>query len=529
MVNRCQNCGGLLFYDIPTGQLKCESCDSYFSAEEYSAETDAEENENAQKYSVSVFTCPNCGGSVSSNEAEAIEYCLYCGSFVTLKSQIEKVNKPDYILPFSKTKEECRKAYSKMIGRKLYAPKEFRNEEFLEGFKGIYIPFWTYNFQFGPDIELDGVKETRHGDYIHKQHYTIKCHSDGQLNGINYDASSSFDDDISSRIVPFDNKKLVPFKSPYMFGLYADTADVDKDLYEEDAREIARDEAWRIVSSNSEVAEGNPTRPDKKFDEKFNLRGDSFLSMLPVWFLTWRKGDRVAYSVMNGDTGDIYSEVPVDTKRYLLFSLIFAIPIFIILNWLGTFTATSMLTFSVILSLFMMIVYNLQLEKIVRRRFHADDKGYISKNEESADAAGKVTKNMVSEVAQVTGGLLGALGIGGAIFLIVIAITAIEYIIIAAFIVALIIIIYTFYRIGKNAKILEDKTVWRDVLGLIVSLVISVLMLIADPAGDEFYYFAAMLCIAGIGLSAIFTMKRYNDLVTRPVPHFFDRKAGGES
>ena len=89
-------------------------------------------------------------------------------------------------------------------------------------------------------------------------------------------------------------------------------------------------------------------------------------------------------------------------------------------------------------------------------------------------------------------------------------------------------IIYSIVRIGKSGKILKDKTVILDILGSVFSLALSALLLIVNPAGDEFYYVAAMLCIGGVGLSAIFTMKRYNELVTRPLPHFFNRKSGGE-
>lgn len=531
MVNRCPNCGGLLNYDIPTGQLKCESCDSLIAPESYASETAAKEDLEGQKYSVNIFTCPNCGGSISSNEAEAVEYCLYCGSFVTLESQIERVNRPNFILPFSKTKDECIKSYSKMIRRKLYAPKAFRDEKFLSGFKGIYIPYWSYSYEFGPDIALDGVEETRKGDYVYKQHYDISCHTDGHLDGISYDASSTFDDDISSRIAPFDSKKFIPFKSPYMFGFYADTADIDSEVYAEDAAEMARDEMWERVTKEPQIKEKKPERPSsaEKFDATFNVKERSYLTMLPVWFLTWRDKDKVAYSVMNGSTGDIYSEVPVDPKRYLLFSLILAIPIFLFLNYAFTFSASSMLGITAILSLTMMILYSFQLDKIVRKQFHADDKGYTTVNKKGRAEAEKVTDNIVVELFKCAGDILKGIGFGGAIFLIIMCFWASSWVFWAIPIFAIFAIVYSLVRIGKNGKILGYKSIWLDIIWPTAALIISVLMLLIDPAGDEFYYVTAIVCIAGVALSAIFTMKRYNDLVTRPVPHFYDRKAGGEN
>lgn len=530
MVNRCPNCGGLINFDISTGQLKCESCDSLFDPESFESKTGAEENAENAAYSMSIFTCPNCGGSVASNELEAVEYCLYCGSFVTLESQVEKVQRPNYILPFSKSKEECKKYYSRMIARKLYAPKEFRDATFLNGFKGIYIPYWTYNFQFGPDISLTGVEETRHGDYIHKQHYNIDCKADGRLDGVSFDASSSFDDDISNRIIPFDSKKLVPFKSPYMFGFFADTADIDVSVYKEDAAEIARDEIWDKISKDSEVTPGHPERPsEKNFDSTFKLRSSAYLSMLPVWFLTWRKKDRVAYSVMNGDNGEIYSEVPVDFKRYLLFSLLFAVPVFLLLNLYITFSAATMLKISLGLSFLMIFLYTFLLDKIVRKTLHADDKGYTSVHKEEEEKASKVTNNFISSLVSGIGEIAKAAGVVGVIIGLILLFTASAYIILIVGILAIVMCVYVFVRIGKDSKHLNDKSVWLDILGSLFSLVLSALMLIADPAGDEFYYISAILCIVGVGLTAALSMRRYNELVTRPLPHFFDRKAGGEN
>lgn len=528
MLNRCVNCGGLLQYNIEKGQLQCESCDSLFDPESYAAQTDAKEY-SSEEMELNLLTCPNCGGEISSTDDEAVEYCLYCGSFVTLESQLAKVKRPDFIMPFSKTKDECKLSYKQMMMKKLYAPKEFRNEEFLEGFKGIYIPYWTYDYEFGPDVKISGHTETRHGDYIHKQYYNTKCKVDGRLYGINYDASSSFDDDISSRIVPFDRNRLKDFNSSYMFGFFGDTADVDSDVYAGDAAGVARDEIWDKVSKDPQVKKGSPERPDsdKKFDDDFNMRCRTSLSMLPVWFLTWRKKDRVAYSVMNGETGDIYSEVPVDTKRYLLISLITAIPLYLLLDAFFTFSAAKMLTMALIMSLMTIIMYNAELEKIVRRLMHADDKGYVEQHEDAREGAEKVTNNLLASLFSGIFSLFVDIGFFGVVIIVVALALLASYVVIGMVILAIFVPIYTIYRIAKASKILGDKTVWLDVIWSFVALAISGLMLIADPAGDIFYYGAAIVSIGCVAVTAVMTMRRYNELVTRPLPHFFDRKEGG--
>lgn len=530
MLNRCTNCGGLLIYDIASGKLKCEFCDSLFDPDAYQAQTEAAEQSEDDRMNVNIFTCPNCGGKVSSQDAEAVEYCMYCGSFVTLKSQMANIKAPDYIVPFKKTKEECKEAYSKMIKKKIYAPKEFKDASFLEGFKGIYIPFWSYEYSFGPEVHIKGEKESRSGDYINTQHYDINLKANGELTGVDFDASSHFDDSLSSQIAPFTTDNVKPFNSSYMFGFFGDTADVNKNAYQEDADEIARDQIWERISSDPKLEDGYPKKPDgAEFDKQFGLKKKSRLSMMPVWFLTWRKDDRVAYSVMNGETGELYSETPVDFKKYLLVSLLCAVPIFFLLNFFITVNASDMLFLSLALSILMLILYSFELDSIVKKTLHTEDKGYLSRHKDESEAASKVKDNFLSLIVSFFGDILKACKLFGLIAIVVVIAAFGSQLFFIAIIFAIFVPIYTMIRIGKNGKHLGDKTIWLDILGSLIALAVSILMLLADPAGDEFYYFAAIGCMVAIGITASCAMKRYNQLATRPLPHFFNRKAGGES
>ncbi len=55
-------------------------------------------------------------------------------------------------------------------------------------------------------------------------------------------------------------------------------------------------------------------------------------AMLPVWFLSYRNKDRVAYATVNGQTGKVAADIPVDRRKFLLGSFLLAIPVFLLLN-----------------------------------------------------------------------------------------------------------------------------------------------------------------------------------------------------
>ena len=97
---------------------------------------------------------------------------------------------------------------------------------------------------------------------------------------------------------------------------------------------------------------------------------------LPVWFLTYRKDDRVAYAVMNGSTGKITADLPIDAGKYIIGSLLLAVPLFAVLAFLLTMTGQMVLTASSVLALFSLLLYGIEVSSISDKESHASDKGF---------------------------------------------------------------------------------------------------------------------------------------------------------
>ena len=66
--------------------------------------------------------------------------------------------------------------------------------------------------------------------------------------------------------------------------------------------------------------------------------------MFPVWFLSYRNKDRVAYATVNGQTGKVVADLPISVGKFLLGSLIAAIPVYILLCLLTVLTPGMTLT-----------------------------------------------------------------------------------------------------------------------------------------------------------------------------------------
>ncbi len=139
---QCPNCGGNLKFSPSAQRMSCEHCSSQFDPYQFDTKTkDAEERE---LYDVTVFTCPQCGGEILSTDQTAAGFCSYCGASTILYSRISKEHRPRYIIPFRKTKEDCKKAYKNLMRRAIFAPSELKDESCIDSFRGIYMPYWSY-------------------------------------------------------------------------------------------------------------------------------------------------------------------------------------------------------------------------------------------------------------------------------------------------------------------------------------------------------------------------------------------------
>ena len=98
-------------------------------------------------------------------------------------SRIEKEHRPAYIIPFTKTKEDCKKAYGKLMKKSIFAPKELKNPKYIDGFRGIYMPYWTYYVEQKTPISIDAQKSHRRGDYIITVHSKLNGNLDAYYKG----------------------------------------------------------------------------------------------------------------------------------------------------------------------------------------------------------------------------------------------------------------------------------------------------------------------------------------------------------
>ena len=586
-MNPCPNCGGELTFDIATQMLKCPFCEGVFSPAQVAAGKAAEEADyNAQtappveegiagdatavyaqqpqmqpqsavqqaqpqqqtafqgafaqqpvqepdSFDVIAYTCPQCGGSIYSTEESVNGFCSYCGSSLMLQSRMAKMPQPKKILPFRVDKNACKEAYKKFVGKSFYVPKEFKDEQALEKFRGIYMPYWIYDMSMSGEVNLKGTKSYRRGNYVYTEHYRCIANVDSYYRGLSYDASSSFDDYFSEGIAPFDAHAMLDFNANYMAGYYADMQDVSNQVYVSDASGFVQQQIFNNIKSGRcfpgvSVDSSQQSGISPRLDP-----GAPYLAFLPVWFLSYRKNDRVAYAVVNGQTGKIVSDLPVDNKKFLLVAAILSVIIYGVLAFMPAMTPTNTLTVSMAISLISVLMLNITIGKVRKRDQRLDDKGFLSKYNAAEyrkkqvkkhTEGGKTAKNMIALIPIV---IIFASQIGFSFIAALIAAFGMKLVMLGAVAAMFGLTIYGFSRLSSQHS--EKKG--GLTLGFLFMMVVSVYALILSvirPPSDMWYYSGTFALMAGTIFCQLLVLGEYNMLTTRPLPQL-NRKGGNDS
>lgn len=329
----CKNCGNYLRFDIASQKMKCDSCNSEFSVpiesgKDMTADVD-------DYFETKVFTCKNCGGELMGDTNEAVVFCSFCGASNMIEERYEKEKRPNSIIPFQVTKEECKKIYAEKIKKMPFVPKDLQDEKYINSFRAIYMPFGEYDGKSEDSIKARAQNSRMAGNTEYIDTYAYSANLSMNCSGFPHDLSNSFEDDISEAIVPYDISKSVPFSTGYLAGFYGDTSDVEPNQYNEDVKDFMKENGKDVIE---EEIRKRRTIDSVESGIKEQIHPEVIgnkIGLYPIWFLSYKKGDRVAYAAINGQTGKITMDAPVSMSRWLKNVILFAIPLFFLFELLS--------------------------------------------------------------------------------------------------------------------------------------------------------------------------------------------------
>lgn len=325
---KCPCCGAGLKFSSTQQKLSCEYCDNSFNLEtvqQYNESLNQEDFDefcwdegqsvqltDEEQSQIRSHICNSCGGEILSDGNTAATFCPYCENPTILTGRVSGGLRPDAVIPFKNTKEDAQKAFKQLCKGKPLLPRDFAAQHRIEKITGMYVPFWLYECDGHVDGQYKATRVHRWSDahyhYTKTDHFMLSRSSEAQFIGIPMDASSKMDNAIMESIEPFDMTQAVDFNTAYLSGFLADKYDVEAKEGEGRIRQ-------RVGNTLDDLMKPTFVGYATVIPASKQLRvhhSKSKYVLLPVWMLHTKYKDKIYTFAMNGQTGKITGNLPID-------------------------------------------------------------------------------------------------------------------------------------------------------------------------------------------------------------------------
>ena len=329
---KCPCCDGAIEFDSTLQKMKCPYCGSEFEMEAlqaYDAELNGQPSENmtwdtmagaqwqeGETEGLRVYTCNTCGGEIVADETTGASECPFCGNPVIMTGQFAGALKPDLVIPFKVDKKAAIAALQNHYKGKRLLPKVFKDENHIKEVKGLYVPVWLFDTDADAFVRYHATRTRSWSDsqynYTETQHFSVTRSGGIGFENVPVDGSTKMDDTLMESIEPFNIGDAVDFQTAYLSGYLADKYDVDAETSIDRANE-------RIKKSTEESFASTVQGYTSVIPEStiINLQnGRARYALYPVWILnTQWNGQKFTFGI-NGQTGKIAGDLPMDKNAF---------------------------------------------------------------------------------------------------------------------------------------------------------------------------------------------------------------------
>ncbi len=329
---KCPNCDGAVEFDSKLQKMKCPYCDAEFEMDVLQAYQDAldaapeedmtwntaagSEWQEGEENGLRVYICDTCGGEIVADETTGASECPFCGNPVIMIGQFAGALKPDLVIPFKVDKKAAIAALQNHYKGKVLLPNVFKDQNHIKEVKGLYVPVWLFDTDANARVHYKASRTRYWSDsqyrYTETSHFAVIRAGGIGFENVPVDGSSKMNDTLMESIEPFDIREAVDFQTAYLSGYLADKYDVDAEESIGRANERIKrstEEAFlSTVQGYTSVVPVNST---------INLQnGRARYALYPVWILNTKwNGQNFTFGI-NGQTGKIAGDLPMDKRKF---------------------------------------------------------------------------------------------------------------------------------------------------------------------------------------------------------------------
>ena len=329
---KCPCCDGAIEFDAGLQKMKCPYCDTEFDLEtlqSYDAELSGQPQDNmtwdtaagqewtpGESEGLRLYTCKTCGGEIVADETTGATECPFCGNPVVMTGQFAGDLKPDLVIPFRVDKKAAVAALQNHYKGKVLLPKVFKDQNHVQEVKGLYVPVWLFDTDADAHVRYKATR-TRHWsdsnyNYTETSYYAVVRAGGIGFENVPVDGSTKMDDALMESIEPFHIGDAVDFHTAYLSGYLADKYDVDAEASIGRANE-------RIRQSTQDAFASTVIGYTTVIPVSTNIQlenGRARYALYPVWILNTKWNGQNFRFAVNGQTGKIAGDLPMDRGAF---------------------------------------------------------------------------------------------------------------------------------------------------------------------------------------------------------------------
>ena len=130
-----------------------------------------------------------------------------------------------------------------------------------------------------------------------------------------------------SSLEPFNFNEVTKYNHAYLSGFYAER-------YDENVDELYKRAETRAINSTIEKFKTDTSGYETVAVESNNFKTTEekrTYALLPVWMVNIKYKDKMYLFAMNGQTGEFIGNIPLDTGKTVIYSILIFLVIFIII------------------------------------------------------------------------------------------------------------------------------------------------------------------------------------------------------
>lgn len=325
---KCPQCGGIMDFDPREGKLHCPYCDyleEILAEDEEEAVAEEQDFETAEQtgncdWGVEKKTvlCKACGGEMVYDALEIAGECPYCGSNQVMEAKTEKTLAPGGVCVFKLDAKQAAEKFRNWIKKRWFCPKEAKETAKPKDFKGVYLPYWTFDTQtttkYSAEYGIRRQKRTKNETVTVTDWYKCSGTYHEFIDDQAVCGSSRHENGLLNGVQPFNTADNKAYKPEYVAGFASERYSVGL----KDAWETAKGKITLRLNRNITKKIMSDYHAD---DVRFLQISPSFKGikykylLLPVWMAGFKYKEKMYRFMVNGQTGRVSGKIPVSPAK----------------------------------------------------------------------------------------------------------------------------------------------------------------------------------------------------------------------